>query len=154
MKTTLPANDDLLVLLDPDCEHGDKLPVKTVDLSDGKHRVCVYGSHRWTSFERDYNTYYDQYSNNSHKYSETGVIYFYFGSFGDWDYGDSSIAFDSLYGAYTGGWNESSLFMGRYFYSESWKNSLGGEGYDSYLGGYVPVTGSITETGSGILIGL
>lgn len=56
METTLPANDALLVLLDPDCQHGEKLPVKTVALSDGKHRVCVYGSHRWTSFERDFNT--------------------------------------------------------------------------------------------------
>lgn len=56
MNTIRPASDSLALLLDPEGQYLDGLPVKTLVLSDGKHRVCVYGSHRWTSFERDYDT--------------------------------------------------------------------------------------------------
>lgn len=55
-QTLIRADGFLLLLLDPECQYGENLPVKTVDLSNGQYRVCVYGSHRWTSWEKDFPT--------------------------------------------------------------------------------------------------
>lgn len=55
-ETLLPAADSLAVLLDPEWRYEGKLPVALIALSDGKTRVCVYGSHRWTSYEHDHTT--------------------------------------------------------------------------------------------------
>ncbi|HEU6447960.1 MAG TPA: hypothetical protein VFV23_05945 [Verrucomicrobiae bacterium] len=119
-----------------------------------KHQNLVEDLSSDGVIEISHDDYYDNYSNNNHKYSETGVSYFYFASYGnDFDYGDSTIEFDYLYGSYTYNYTESSVFHGRYFWSETSKDYVGGAGYDGYISGDdIPVSGTIVTSGSGVFI--